>query len=102
MRKFLWLAVGLLVLGSLAACVPTEPQDVLAYCKESYEQDFPDYPPSYVGACVAFWQTEKPTAFVALCGSAAFRADLNDPINGLDAGVETRQECIAFLHSLED
>lgn len=101
MKKCL-LIVGLFILiGVLSACIPTKPQDVLAYCKESYETDFPDYPPAFVGACVAFWQTEKPTALVALCGSPAFRADLNNP-EGLNAGVENRTECIAFLHSLED
>ena len=101
MKKFLLVVVLLLLIGALGACVPTEPQDMIAYCKEIHEQDFPNYPPAFVGACVAFLQTEKPTALVSLCGSAAFRAELNDP-DGLNAGVENRQECITFLHNLEE
>lgn len=101
MKKFLWIALLLIVIGVLGACVPTEPQDMLAYCKETYESDFQDYPPAFVGACVAFLQTERPTALIALCGTPAFWAELNDP-EGLNAGIENRQDCIAFLHNLEE
>ncbi|MBG0770542.1 MAG: hypothetical protein H0S82_02485 [Anaerolineaceae bacterium] len=101
MKKVL-LVIGLLILIALSsACVPTEPQDVLAYCKDTYESGFPDYPPAFIGACVAYWQSGKTTAFVSLCGSPAFLADLNDP-EGLNAGVETRSECIAFLRNMEE
>ncbi|QRN84509.1 hypothetical protein JR338_13070 (plasmid) [Chloroflexota bacterium] len=99
MKKILMVAVLLILISVLSACVPTEPQDVLAYCKETYESDFPDYPPAFIGACVAFWQSEKPTAFVSLCGSPAFRADLNAD---LGSDVQTRTECIALLRSLEE
>jgi len=101
MKKLVLAVVLLSLIGILSACVPTEPQDVLAYCKETYESQFPNYPPAFIGACVAYWQTEKPTAFVSLCGSPAFWADLNDP-DGPNAGVETRTECIAFLRNLEE
>ena len=100
MKKVLLAAVLLILIGVLSACVPTEPQDVLAYCKETYTSQFPDYPPSFIGACVAYWQTEKPTAFVSLCGSPAFWADLND-LEGPNDGVESRTECITFLRSME-
>ena len=100
MKKVLLAAVLLILIGVLSACIPTEPQDVLAYCKESYESSASNYPPAFIGACVAYFQTGKPTAFVSLCGSPAFWADLNDP-DGPNAGVESRTECIAFLRSME-
>jgi len=101
MKKYYLIVVLLILIGVLSACVPSEPKEVLAYCKETYEQDFPNYPPAFVGACVAFLQSEKPSALVSLCGSPAFWSELNDP-EGLNAGIETRQECIAFLHNLEE
>ncbi len=101
MKKVL-LVFGLLILIALtSACVPTEPQDVLAYCKDTYESSSSNYPPAFIGACVAYFQTGKPTAFVSLCGSPVFLAELNDP-EGLNAGVETRAECIAFLRNMEE
>ncbi|MBG0786852.1 MAG: hypothetical protein H0S79_17285 [Anaerolineaceae bacterium] len=99
MKKLLLVAVLLILFGVLSACIPTEPKDILPYCKETYESDFPDYPPAFIGACVSFFQTEKPTAFVSLCGSPAFRADLNAD---LGSDIQTRQDCIALLKSLEE
>ncbi len=99
MKKILMVAVLLILIGVLSACVPTEPQDMLAFCKETYEADFPDYPHAFIGACVSFLQTEKPQALVSLCGSPAFRADLNAD---LGSDVQTRTECIALLHNLEE
>jgi len=101
MKKILLGVILLTLIGVLTACVPTEPQDVLAYCKDVYESGGTDYPPAFTGACVSYFQTGKPTAFVSLCGSPAFLAELNDP-EGLNAGVETRAECIAFLRSMEE
>lgn len=86
----------------VASCVPDEPSEVLPYCHDQYEDlliDDPNFPPAFIGACVAYWQSEEPTAFVSLCGYEPFwemiEMDVGDPI-------DSRKACTDFIRVLED
>lgn len=94
MKKIL-VVIAFLVVGTvLAACLPENPQDVQPYCKAQYEAllvEYPNYPQAFIGACVAYLQTENPSAFVSLCGYEPFRLSLENP------EIETRAECINYI-----
>ena len=97
MKKVPLVLVFLLVAILLASCVPplpplpTKPNEVLPFCKDLYEQQlvlYPDYPHSFVGACVSAIQSGKPNAMVSLCGYEPFRESI---------GVNTREECKQYI-----
>jgi len=102
MKKVLLVMLLCLMASLLASCVPTEPKDMLPYCKAQYGTllvTYPDLPHSYVGACVANLQTGKPTAFVSLCGWEPLWAMIGDS-EGIE--ITSRQECIAYIKSVEE
>jgi hypothetical protein len=86
----------------ITACVPEEHKDVLPYCQEQYQDlldSDPEFPPAFIGACVSYWQSEKPTAFVSLCGYEPIWEMLNEEY---DANISSRKQCINFIKSLGD
>ena len=94
MKKYL--LIIFLILTLLVSCTPEKPQDVQAYCRDLYlyDEDYSDYPPAFIGACVSSFQTGKPNAFVSLCGSELFWASINP-------SPTSKSECIQAIHSLE-
>lgn len=102
MKKILLILVLFVVVSLLISCVPTEPKDMLPYCKSNYEvllATYPDLPPAYVGACVANMQTGDPSAFASLCGYEPFRNQIEEEFQ---ITVDTRQQCINFLQNFEE
>ena len=98
MKKWIVLVVVLLAATFAASCVPEKPQDVQPYCRNSYEAmlaEYPDYPHAFIGACVSYFETGKVNAFKSLCGNESFRLSLEVP------GIETKQECIQYIKSLQ-
>jgi len=94
MKKILVVLAFVLVATVLISCLPEKPQDVLPYCKDSYNAllvDYPDYPSSFIGACVSYFQTGKTDAFVSLCGYEPFRESLEMP------EIDTKHECIEYI-----
>ena len=103
MKKVLLVVLLCLVASLLASCVPTEPKDMLPYCKQQYENmlaEYPDLPFVYVGACVANLQSGKISAFASLCGWEPFWAAIEDSEEGL-IEINSRQECIQYLKDFE-
>lgn len=98
MKKANILALGLLIAGLLlTSCVelPENPQEVQPFCEELYQDllgDYPDFPHSFIGYCVATLQTGEPRGYQGLCASASFR----DVI-----GVTTRQQCFEYFETME-
>ena len=110
MNKVLLILALFVVASLLISCVPTEPQDMLPYCKDKYEQlkagtfpgqttAYPDLPPAYIGACVSNMQSGKPSAFASLCDYEPFKNEIEYVYK---ITVDTRQECINFLQHYEE
>ena len=104
MKKILFVLFIASVLALLSSCAPipnpfpTSPDEVLPYCQAEYEKLLeinPDFPPAYVGACVAAFQSGEPTAFVALCGYEPFWEMIGDP------EITSRKECMDYLRNYE-
>lgn len=99
MKKIIIMVVLILVVCLLPSCIPIEPKEMQPYCREQYEVllvEYPDYPHAFIGACVAYLQSGKPTAFVSLCGYEPFRESIE--IEEID----TKHECIQYIKGLED
>ena len=99
MKRILAVIGVILIISFLASCVPVEPDEMLPYCKTQYEfllNDYPDYPQAFIGACVAYLQSEKPTAFVSLCRYEPFRESIESE------EIDTKQECIQYIKGLEE
>jgi hypothetical protein len=99
MKKLLIILVFLLVAAMLSACIPENPKDVLPYCKSIYEAqlvEHPDYPHSFIGYCVSYFQTGKSTAAVSLCGYEPFIESIGDP------EITTKKDCIQYILNLEE
>jgi len=96
-KTYLLIYVLILVGILLTSCgVPEEPQDFMPFCKELYEEqlaDYPDYPPSFVGLCVAYLHTGELKGYQSLCNSASFRASSPE--------FSTRKECILYFQNIE-
>ena len=94
MKKILLILVFFMIVVFIASCVPEKPQEVLPYCKNQYDillAQYPDYPQAFIGACVAYYQTGKTSAFTGLCGNETFRTSLERP------EITTREECIQYI-----
>ncbi|PKN98358.1 MAG: hypothetical protein CVU42_12565 [Chloroflexi bacterium HGW-Chloroflexi-4] len=86
----------------IASCVPVEPNEMLPFCKTQYEtliNENPDYPQAFIGACVAWLQSEKPTSFISLCGYEPFRQEIEASAN-IEIG--SKHDCILYIKSLEE
>jgi len=104
MKKVLLIVLLCLVSSLLASCVPTEPKDMLPYCKDQYEfllAEYPDLPQSYVGACVANLQTGKVSAYASLCGWEPLW-DMIEESEEFTIEITSKKECIQFLHNYEE
>lgn len=102
MKKVFFILGVFVILVLLASCVPVEPSDMLPYCKEQYEIlliDDPDFPPAYVGACVANLQSGKPTAFISLCGYEPLWEMIEE---SEEISIDSRKDCQEFIKSLEE
>ncbi len=102
MKQIIGILALTLVVFLLASCVPVEHDEMLPFCKTQYETllgEYPDYPPAFVGACVSWLQSGKPTAFVSLCGYESFRQQIMD---GNDVELNNRQDCIQFIKNFEE
>jgi hypothetical protein len=101
--KKAFLIVGVLVIAVLlASCVPVEPNEMLPYCKDRYEIlliDDPNFPPAFIGACVANLQSGKPTAFISLCGYEPFWEMIEE---GQEVTIDSRKACQEYFKSLEE
>ncbi len=101
MKQLMLVVVIVMVAGMLASCVPVEPRDMLPYCKGQYEillAEHPDYPHAFIGACVSYLQTGKPTAYVSLCGYEPFREGIEEH-EGIE--INTKKECMDFIRNYE-
>lgn len=99
MKKIIVMVVLILAVSFLTSCIPIEPNEMHPYCEEQYEAlliEYPDYPHAFIGACVAYLQSGKPTAFVSLCGYEPFRESIE--IEEID----TKHECIQYIKGLEE
>lgn len=86
----------------LASCAPVEPSDMLPYCKEHYQillGEDPNFPPAFVGACVANLQSGKPTAFVSLCGYEPFWEMIEE---GQEVTIDSRKTCQDYFKNYEE
>ena len=75
---------------------------MLPYCQEQYEgllAEDPDFPRAFIGACVSFFQSGKPTAYISLCGYEPFR-ELIEESEGI--ALDSKKDCIQFIRNLED
>ena len=107
MKNTILLIMLLILAGTLIiSCgpiLPEEPQEVETYCKQAYEllvADYPDFPPSFIGYCVATLQTGKPTGFQGLCSSESFRIALVDIENDVTE-LLSRKECILYFQDMQ-
>lgn len=94
--KRLLLTIVLLIMASviLSSCIPQEPQDVLPFCQELYEDLLsgdPDFPHVFIGYCVATIQTGETRAAQGLCRYEGLWDDI---------GVSSRKECVEYLEAL--
>lgn len=95
-RALLFIALCIVASVFLGACVPTDPPESIAYCKEQYEYakslGYPNLPNSFVGACVVYLNSNltKTSAFDVVCNDKDFRADL---------GVDSKEACIIYIHT---
>lgn len=102
MKNKFFLVGILFVVILLASCVPVEPSEMLPYCKDQYQillGEDPNFPPAFVGACVANLQSGKPTAFISLCGYEPFWEMIED---GQEVTIDSRRDCQDYIKSLED
>jgi len=100
--KKTYILVCLLILAGILI-TSCEPQEVLPFCKEACEEQlaiYPDFPPSFIGYCVASLQTGKPTGYQGLCSSSSFREALVDMDENVTE-VLTRRECILYFQEME-
>lgn len=99
MKKLLLILAFFMITAFITSCVPEKSQGVLPCCKDQYDLllgQYPDYPQAFIGACVAYYQTGKTSAFTGLCGNEIFRASLERP------EVTTREECIQYIKNYSE
>jgi hypothetical protein len=98
MKKSILITILFIIAGSLlASCMPEKPQDVLPYCQDQYEQillEYPGFPKTFIGYCVAYFQTGKTIAFQGLCGSEIVWQIISD---NTEYTITSRQECIQYF-----
>lgn len=102
MKKVFLILSVLTITILLASCVSVEPKDMLPYCKEQYQEllaDDPEFPPAYIGACVAYLQTEKPNAFAALCGYEPFWEMIEE---SEEIPIDSRKDCQEYFKNYEE
>ena len=102
MKKILLILVAFVAVFLLISCVHVEPQDMLPDCQDQYAillAEDPDFPHAYIGACVAYLQSQKPTAFVSLCGYEPFR-ELIEESEGIV--LDTKKDCMQYIRNLEE
>jgi len=101
--KKAFLIVGVLAIAVLlASCEPVEPSEMLPYCKEQYQNllaEDPDFPPAFIGACVANLQSGKPNAYVSLCGYEPFWEMIEE---SEEITIDSRKACQEYFKSLEE
>jgi len=85
----------------LVSCVPTEPQDMLPYCKVQYEllldQDA-NFPEAFIGYCVASNQTDRATAYQPLCNYEPLWQMITE---NTETTVTSKSECLQYFRNLD-